>query len=90
MERRCEPCVLRRLYRPGRAFAEGTVEHDAPVADSGELAQHAAGADIFLQVAIGRMQRARNSAVLDALTGFAQIHEGDVGAVDYRNRLLRL
>ena len=52
--------------------------------DARELVQHAAGADIFLQVAVGRVQRARNAAVLLALARLAQVDEGDVRPADQR------
>ena len=56
--------VLRGLHRHGRALAEGAIEHDALVGRARELVQDAAGADILLQVAVGRVQRARDAAVL--------------------------
>jgi len=79
----------RERHRPLTRLALA-IEHDAPVGRAGEFAQHAAGADIVLQIAIGRMQCAGNAAVLLALAGFAQVDEGNVGPPDQRDRLRRV
>ena len=49
--------------------------------------QHAAGADVVLQIWIGRVQRAGNDAVLFAFAFLAQIDDRDVGAAAQRDGL---
>ena len=72
------PGALRGPHRHRRALAEGAVEQQPFGRRRCKFVQHAAGLDIFHQVGVGRVQRARNDAVLLALAVFAQIDEGDV------------
>ena len=50
--------------RHGGALAEGAEEHDAAAGRRGHLAQHAAGLQVFADRGVGRVQRARQRAVL--------------------------
>src|SRR6185437_946489 len=65
-----EAGVLRSLYGHGRAFAKCTVEDDPLTGRCRQFVQHSAGADVLLQVRIGRVQGARNSAMALALAFF--------------------
>src|SRR5215831_7670581 len=67
-----DPSVLRRLHGHRRAFAKGAIKHDAFVGCRRQLMQHAAGADVFLQVAIGRVQGRGDHSILFALSPLAQ------------------
>ena len=49
-------CVLRRLHRHRRAFAERAVEQQPLAGRPGEFVQRAARTDVFLQARIGHMQ----------------------------------
>src|SRR5882672_4698291 len=65
-----EAHILRRLHRHGGAFAEGAIEQEALVGRRRQLVDHAAASDVFREVAIGRVQRARDDAVPGALAAF--------------------
>src|SRR6516164_10372335 len=55
--------VLRRLYRHGRALAEGAVEQEPFAGRFGKPMEHAARADTLLQCRVGHMQRAWDGTV---------------------------
>src|SRR5262249_47854376 len=52
-----DPSILCRLHGHRRALAKGAIKHDAFVGRRRQLMQHAAGADVLLQVGIGCVQR---------------------------------
>src|SRR5262249_39575535 len=56
--------VLRRLYRHGRALAEGAVEQEPFAGRFGKPMQHAARADTLLQCRVRHMQRAWDGTLL--------------------------
>src|SRR5690242_7598516 len=58
--------VLRSLHRHRRALAEGAIEQDPLAGRRGQFVQHAAGADVLLQIRVRCVQRARNDAVFVA------------------------
>src|SRR5262245_36740250 len=70
--------VLSRLRRHGRTLPERAVEQDALAGGAGELVQHAARADVLLQVGVGRMQGTWDHPMLLTLTAFAQVDQSHV------------
>ena len=92
------PAMCAVLARPGflggghrhrRALAEGAEEHDAAAGRRRHFAQHAAGSQGLADRGIGRVQRARQRAVLGALAVFAQVDQQDIGPAEAVDALAR-
>ena len=80
----------RRLDGHGRAFAEGTIEHQALVCRAGQFVQHPALLDVLLQVGVQRAaSRESRRDARARCASLAQVDQHDVAAADDVPRLLR-
>ena len=81
------PCVLRCLHSHGRALSEGAVEDEALSRCGGKLVQNPTWADILLEVRVGSVKGAGDSAVLLAFARFAEVNEHNIRLAEEFKRL---
>src|SRR5262245_64290261 len=82
-----EPGILRGAHRHRRTLAEGAVEDHALAGGAGKLIEHATGPDIGREIGIGRVQGARDDAMLLAFRALAQVDQDDVRSAVERHHL---